>query len=175
MTRSLPDDDDVPSMMALSPQRRKFARRYAETGNATLAAIEAGYGNGNKDHASQTASRLLRVPEVQTAIRDLNAASLGAIAGLAIATLQSIMDDPTMPPAARVKASAEVLDRSGYFKTVQTNVQVEPKLDDADRLRMLRDMSERFGVQLLPPNRVIDVEAVEMKPAFDYDPETEPI
>ena len=88
-------------MLVLSEQRRKFARRYAETGNAALAAIEAGYGNGNKEHAAQTGSRLLRAPEVQTAIRDLNAASLGAIAGLAIATLGSIMNDPTMPSARR--------------------------------------------------------------------------
>ena len=71
-----------------------------------------------------------------------------------------------------MKASAEVLDRSGFFKTVQSNVAVEQKLDDASALKLLTEMSERYGVQLLPPNKVIDVEAVEV---IQWDPETDPI
>lgn len=93
-------------------QQKAFAEAYVlGHGNATQAAIEAGYAPAS---ARQTASRLLHTPHVQEAIRHAQAYVLrGKLASKALGVLEKILDDETAPAGVRVDAAKTVLDRAG--------------------------------------------------------------
>jgi len=93
-------------------QQKAFAEAYVlGRGNATQAAIEAGYAPAS---ARQTASRLLHTPHVQDAIRHAQAYVLrGKLASKALGVLEKILDDDDAPPGVRVDAAKTVLDRAG--------------------------------------------------------------
>lgn len=93
-------------------QQRAFAEAYVlGHGNATQAAIEAGYAPVS---ARQTASRLLHTPHVQDAIRHAQAHVLrGRLASKALGVLEKILDDDSAPAGVRVDAAKTVLDRAG--------------------------------------------------------------
>ena len=98
--------------IALLDQQRLFAEAYVlGHGNATQAAIEAGYSPVS---ARQTASRLLHTPHVQDAIRRAQAHALrGRLASKALGVLEKILDDENAPAGVRGDAAKTVLDRAG--------------------------------------------------------------
>lgn len=95
--------------IALLDQQRLFAESYVlGHGNATQAAIEAGYSPVS---ARQTASRLLHTPHVQDAIRRAQAHALKSrLASKALGVLEKILDDENAPAGVRVDAAKTVLD-----------------------------------------------------------------
>lgn len=99
--------------IALIDQHRLFAEAYVlGHGNATRAAIEAGY---SPTSARQTASRLLHLPHIQDAIRRAQAHALkGRMATKALGVLEKILDDENAPAGVRVDAAKTVLDRAGF-------------------------------------------------------------
>ena len=96
----------------LISQQQAFAEAYVlGHGNATQAAVEAGYSPVS---ARQTASRLLHTPHVQEAIRRAQAHVLrGRLASKALGVLEKILDDDDAPAGVRVDAAKTVLDRAG--------------------------------------------------------------
>lgn len=93
-------------------QQTAFAEAYVlGSGNATQAAIAAGYAPVS---ARQTASRLLRTPHVQEAIRRAQAHVLRSrLASKALGVLEKVLDDDQAPAGVRVDAAKTVLDRAG--------------------------------------------------------------
>lgn len=98
--------------IALLDQQQLFAQAYVlGHGNATQAAIEAGYSPVS---ARQTASRLLHTPHVQDAIRRAQAHTLkGRLASKALGVLEKILDDDNAPAGVRLDAAKTILDRAG--------------------------------------------------------------
>jgi phage terminase small subunit len=96
----------------LLSQQHAFAQAYVfGHGNATQAAIEAGYSPVS---ARQTASRLLHTPHVQEAIQRAQAVTLrGRLATKALGVLEKVLDDENAPAGVRVDAAKTVLDRAG--------------------------------------------------------------
>jgi phage terminase small subunit len=96
----------------LLSQQQAFAQAYVlGHGNATQAAIEAGY---SPVCARQTASRLLHTPHVQDAIQRAQAVTLrGRLATKALGVLEKVLDDDNAPAGVRVDAAKTVLDRAG--------------------------------------------------------------
>lgn len=93
-------------------QQQAFAAAYvAGNGNATQAAIDAGYSPVS---ARQTASRLLHTPHVQDAIRrEQNKTLRTRLATRALAVLEKVMEDDAAPMGVRVDAAKTILDRAG--------------------------------------------------------------
>jgi hypothetical protein len=90
----------------------EFAHHYvAANGNATKAAIEAGY---SPKSARQQAYKLTRNPMVQRLIREEQQRVIGGrLCSQALGVLESIMMSPDAPAGARVDACKTILDRGG--------------------------------------------------------------
>jgi phage terminase small subunit len=87
-----------------SPRREAFIRHYAETGNATKAAILAGY---SEKSAAAAGSRLLTSPEIKGAIDNalLRQAELSDIsATFVLEGIRAIAENPTARHADRLRA-----------------------------------------------------------------------
>lgn len=99
-------------MTELRENQEAFVAAYVlGGGNATQAAVEAGY---SPLAARQTASRLLHLPHVQDGIRREQGRLLrGRLASKALSVLEKILDDDNAPPGVRVDAAKTVLDRAG--------------------------------------------------------------
>lgn len=59
--------------MPMTPKQKRFVRAYAQSLNATQAAMDAGYCSTSAKTASQAAWRVMRLPEVRAAIEALRA------------------------------------------------------------------------------------------------------
>jgi phage terminase small subunit len=90
----------------------EFVASYvANAGNATQAAISAGY---SPKSARQIGGRLTKNPTVQRMIRDEQQRLIGGrLASLALGVLEQVMMDTEAPYGARVDAAKTVLDRAG--------------------------------------------------------------
>ena len=90
----------------------KFVESYvANAGNATQAAIAAGY---SPHSARQIGARLTKNPSVQRMIREEQQRLIGGrLCSKALQVLEQIMDDSEAPYGARVDAAKTVLDRGG--------------------------------------------------------------
>jgi len=96
----------------ISMDHSGFAVAYvANAGNATQAAIAAGY---SPHSARQIGSRLTKNQTVQRLIREEQQRVIGGrLCSKALQVLEQIMDDPEAPYGARVDAAKTVLDRGG--------------------------------------------------------------
>jgi hypothetical protein len=105
------DIRDGSGQRALTRLQRDFVREYvAGSGNATQAARNAGYTD---DRADKTAWELLRLPHIQSAIREEQLRVIGT-EGLAVGvgTLLQIAKDTGAPAGARVQAAKGLVDRA---------------------------------------------------------------
>jgi phage terminase small subunit len=87
-----------------NPRRETFIRHYLETGNATKAAILAGY---SEKSAAAAGSRLLTNPEIRAAIDDalLRQAELSDIsATFVLEGIRAIAENPNARHADRLRA-----------------------------------------------------------------------
>lgn len=102
-------------MTELTPQQRRFVELYAQTGNATQAALQSGYARRS---AASQASRLLRNSKVRAYLDTIQTEAAGdAVAdiGEIQATLSCMLRDPMKPPAARIGAANLLLKSRGAY------------------------------------------------------------
>ena len=107
-----------PTFEGLTEMQSKFVTAYVELGgrkgSGVEAALSAGYGGGtNRDAAKTRASELLRNPKVLQALRDELTRRLNAAAVLGVNVLVELAADKQAPPATRLSAAKELIDR-GY-------------------------------------------------------------
>jgi hypothetical protein len=119
------EDKKMTDVMGLSPVKKSkdhptlnenqaaFVREYVRNGgNATAAAITAGY---SKERARHTGWDLTHLPKISDAIKKEQMRHIGGeLANVALGTLSSIMRDEAAPAAARVQASRWVLEAAGH-------------------------------------------------------------
>jgi hypothetical protein len=102
-------------MAKLTRKQKAFAEAKAQGHTATEAARLAGYAQTSRVSLAVQASRNGRLPEVQAEMRALREKEIcGDLAGVALATLHSIMTDQDAPAPARVSASKWVLEAAGH-------------------------------------------------------------
>lgn len=98
-------------MRPLTEMQAAFVRELvANHGNATDAAIKAGY---SRDSAAQRASELRKLPHVQAAIQAEMRRSFTDLAAIALGQVEMMLTDPRTPASARVDIVKLVLDRAG--------------------------------------------------------------
>lgn len=125
---------------ALSLQRRRFAERFVEHGNATQAATEAGYSPGS---ARFTAARLLRDPAVSEYIAHVREALAGRQTAESMERIQNVrrwwalvitgQELPDAAPADRIRASGLLAKSLGAFtKKVEATVEVRVVYDHCE-------------------------------------------
>lgn len=140
-------------------QQLAFAEAYVlGSGNATQAAIQAGYSAVS---ARQTASRLLRTPHVQEAIRRAQAHVLrNRLASKALGVLEKVLDDDDAPAGVRVDAAKTVLDRAGLSAArVPDSVPDDNKGAAEMSLAELDAVASRLALAMrMARGEVIDVE-----------------
>lgn len=97
----------------LNETQAQFVRAYVKNGgNASAAAVEAGY---SKDRSRQAGWELSRKPKIIEAVKVEQARYIsGELSNVALGTLGNIMKDETAPAAARVQASRWVLEAAGH-------------------------------------------------------------
>jgi hypothetical protein len=105
-------------------KRQTFATAYVQSGNATQAAIAAGVPAGS---AATMGSRWLRNPAITALIREAMDVQLKHLAPVALSVIREMIEDPGTPPAIRLSACKDVLDRSNYVppKRVEAKVEIE--------------------------------------------------
>ncbi len=124
----------------MTEQQELFATEYARSGNATQAAIYAGY---SKEHASNQGYRLTRNDEVMKKVAEVKSQmaedlrnKMSAEASSAFEVLTSIMYDEDAKDADRIKCAVEVLDRAGFITeskvNLDTNMVYEIIIDDEE-------------------------------------------
>jgi len=97
----------------LTETQSQFVREYVKNGgNASAAAVAAGY---SKDRSRQAGWELSRSVKVIEAVKMEQARYIsGELSNVALGTLGNIMRDETAPAAARVQASRWVLEAAGH-------------------------------------------------------------
>lgn len=114
----------------LTEQEKKYVSIVAETGNARLAAKEAGY---KAPHVS--AYQKLNNPTILAEVSRLQTEKLVTeLAPIALATLQDVMTSKTAPAAARVQAAKVVLDKGGVGVRTADGEGKEPHEMSGDEL-----------------------------------------
>lgn len=116
-------------MADLSTQHLLFATEFIKCGNATQAAIKAGYSERT---AKQQGSRLLTNVDIQRYIgkqkdninRDLRSMFVDSAVD-AYKVMISIMNDPASPPKDRLVAARDLLDRAGYKPVEQIKAEMD--------------------------------------------------
>jgi hypothetical protein len=110
----------------LSPLQKAFARCYVMNGgNATQAALEAGYSPGGSE---QIALRNVRHKLVIAEIKRLSVVEVGARLPEIIAKLWAMVEDDKTPAEVKARILFNLMDRGGMAKTkegptVQVNIQ----------------------------------------------------
>lgn len=95
----------------LTDQQQAFVEAYvANGGNATKAALAAGYA---KASASVTASRTLRLPHVQQELQKQMVAAIGLAAVPAIQRVKGLMRT-AKSDYVKLEAARDLLDRAGF-------------------------------------------------------------
>lgn len=124
----------------MTDQQELFATEYARSGNATQAAIYAGY---SKEHASNQGYRLTRNDEVMKKVAEVKSQmaedlrnKMSAEASSAFEVLTGIMNNEDAKDADRIKCAVEVLDRAGFITeskvNLDTNMVYEIIIDDEE-------------------------------------------
>lgn len=116
-TELIPSDPDQPDealpapIPGLTHLQSQFVRCYVEhgDGNATRAATEAGYAAVS---AAAMGYRLLRKPEIMSAIQQETAMQLGSHAPMALHTMKSLLNAKS--ELVRQTAAADLLNRAGF-------------------------------------------------------------
>ncbi len=120
----------------INPRRAKFIDQYLIHGNATKAAVEAGYGAAG---AAVTATRLLKNANVAGVIQARqreDADQLGITRQQVLVALQKAYElaREQMNPAAMVQAAREIAKLLGFYAPQQVKV----ALDDGQAAEMRR-------------------------------------
>lgn len=144
----------------LNGSEQVFAKVYADTGNATLAAKEAGYA-----HPRMAGSRNLSRPGVQAEIVRQQVSRLTSEAlPAAVNCLISIVTNENAPAGARVQASKVILDRTVDTKDAADSKEPHEMTGDelADAIAKLERQAADFTREAA--ERAKPVEAIEIAP-----------
>lgn len=109
----------------MNPKREKFCLIYAKTGNATKAAIEAGY---SRRTAKSQAARLLTFVDVQKRLRELERERRSELIASVEAVqvfLSTLMNDEHTAPSHRLKAAELLLRCQGAFLPAPAETEAE--------------------------------------------------
>ncbi len=103
-------------MASLTEQQQQFVNHFTSgddcIGNGSEAARRAGYSDKS---SREIARQLLDKPHVQIAVREANQKQIsGQLATKAVALLERVIDDESVPVKIRVDAAKTVLDRAGF-------------------------------------------------------------
>jgi phage terminase small subunit len=140
------DEDSLgPSMSALTEPQRAFVMAYAEQGglNAAEAARRAGYGT-NAEAQARVAHKMLKMPRILAAIREVADQRLRSGAVLAASVLVEIAQDKFH--RSRYKAAVELLNRAGLVVEGVSRVIVEDHRTNEELERRIVDLSEKIGI-----------------------------
>jgi len=153
-----------PAMSALTEPQRSFVLHYCDSGgiNAAEAARRAGYGNDTKSQAV-TASRMLRLPRILAALREVADHRLKAGAIMAASAIVEIAGDAMHRD--RFKAATELLNRAGLVVEGVSRVIVEDHRTPEEIERRIRDLAERLGIdanKMLGQSMVIEGDATDL-------------
>lgn len=139
----------------LTEMQEKFCREYAESGNATASAINAGY---SKSTASVQGSRLLKHVKIQKRVAELREEL-----GIKVPTrkeemveeLYNIMSDKDTQAQHKLKAIELIAKIEGYYKdspeikvdnTVNT---FDPsKMSDEELIKKMQEVEKEIGDEL---------------------------
>jgi len=96
------------------------------------------------DHAKQMGVDFYAPPELADAVAKETSANLTRLVPKATRVLEEVMDDEEAPQGVRAKAATEILDRTGYGRGIDVQVNAQIATVDittviADRLDALRD------------------------------------
>jgi len=133
----------------LTPRKVRFAKEYVLDHNGAAAAVRAGY---SANTAKESASRLMREPEVQAAVRENERAVEAEIAMSRNKVVQGLLDAIAIAeleanPHALIAAWREIAKMLGYY-TPERQV-VDVTLDSARVIRRFEQMSDEELVQLV--------------------------
>lgn len=139
-------------MLALTPRQRAFVYALVETGgNATQAALAAGYGAESETHDKKVATcrtrgyQLAHDEKILTAIKEEASKRLNSGALLAASALLEIVLDPKHK--SRLKAIEVLLDRSGLVVKNESTLNINVNGgSDSDAVARIKDLSGKLGI-----------------------------
>lgn len=100
--------------MQLSDKMKRFAANRAGGLSQRDSAVAAGYLSQSPNSLAVTAHRLDSDPRIQRLTFELRERRLQGMACKALNTLESILDDPIAPHAAKIQAVKLILSASGH-------------------------------------------------------------
>lgn len=126
-------------------KREVFIKAYVASGNGRQAAISAGVPAKS---AAVVAYKWLRNSEVAAAVRQEVERQVRDLAPVALAAIKTLIEDSATPPATKLQACKDVLDRAGHMPPKRTELQVsvqEKPLDKMTREDLERIVREAHG------------------------------
>lgn len=114
-------------LAVLNGNQRKFVAAFLQSGNATLAAAEAGYGGKDGKYCSQRGYELMHMEKIRTAITAEQLEHGHGLRSLAIKVWTDILNDPVNTLEIRklkLAAAREIADRFGLIKKTKTEGEV---------------------------------------------------
>jgi len=116
------------------------------------------------DHARQMGVDYYAPPELAEAVAKETATNLTRLVPKATRVLEEVMDDEDAPQGVRAKAASEILDRTGYVRGVDVQVNAQIATVDitaviADRLNALRDAHEATAAAMAKAEAAAAAEA----------------
>jgi len=109
----------------LTDKQKEFVRHFSEKGNATEAAIKAGYSPATAQQQGYELKNKLSA-EIEDATRKL----LNGAVPVAIEKLQQLVVDPAVNASTKLGAINSILDRTGYQTTTKIEDVTGRKTDE---------------------------------------------
>lgn len=125
----------------LTDKQKLFVQYFSEKGNATEAAIKAGYSPTTAQQQGYELKNKL-APEIEGATRKL----LNSAVPMAIEKLQELIVDPAVNGSTKLGAINSVLDRTGYQTTTKIE-DVTGKKSDEELATELKNLLSNIHLQ----------------------------
>ena len=127
------------SAKTLTDKQKAFVDYFSQLGNATHAAIKAGYSKATAEQQGYELKRKL-VNEIDLATR----AALGGAVPMAVEKLQSLITDDKVAASVKLGAINSILDRTGY-QTVHKVEDVTKQRTDEELQTVLEHLLQSIG------------------------------
>lgn len=123
--------------MKLTEKQKRFADYYIETGNATEAAVRAGY---SKKYANTNASKLLQNTTLKSYIDE----RLKQMDEKRVATAEEVMKYLTSVMRGETQSEVVVVENVGDFMSEARTMNKAP--DEKERLKAAELIGKRYGI-----------------------------
>lgn len=123
--------------MKLTEKQKRFADYYIETGNATEAAVRAGY---SKKYANTNASKLLQNTTLKSYIDE----RLKQMDKKRVATAEEVMKYLTSVMRGETQSEVVVVENVGDFMSEARTMNKAP--DEKERLKAAELIGKRYGI-----------------------------